>query len=118
MIKFCQVNKCRFKFSHTTKSHNCGKCNLYGHGIMECNNITLINNLKKYYIDVINDDEQCKFGGCMYKQYHKNESHQCNYCYERLHSENTCPLLNNKKIKHDNYNIICPLCKKKNIINK
>lgn len=117
MIKFCQVNKCRFKFSHTTKSHNCGKCNLYGHGIIECKNFTLINNLKKYYIDTINDDEQCKFGGCMYKQFHKNESHQCNYCYERLHSENTCPLLNNNN-NNNNYDIICPLCKKKNSISK
>ena len=117
MIKYCQVNKCKFKFSHTTKSHNCGKCNLYGHGMIECNNITLINNLKKYYIDTINEDNECKFGGCLYKKFHKNEAHHCNYCYGRLHSQNTCPLLNNNK-SNNNYDIICPLCKTNNIINK
>lgn len=119
MINFCKVNNCRFKFSHTTKSHNCGKCKLYGHGIIECNNINLINNLKKFYSDKINENEECKFGGCIYKKYHNINSHQCNYCYGRLHSQSTCPLLINKQKNNiEYYNIICPICKTTNNINK
>jgi hypothetical protein len=122
MLNYCKVSQCKFPFSHTTKGHNCNKCKLYGHGILECNNINLINNLEKYYSEKIYDP--CTFNGCKNTDYHNNQSHHCNYCYGKLHSRNTCLLFNNKLLLNnknpldDNYNIICPLCKCNNIINK
>jgi hypothetical protein len=118
MLNYCKVSQCKFPFSHTTKGHNCSKCKLYGHGILECNNTSLIYNLEKYYLDKIYDP--CTFGGCKYTDYHNNQSHHCNYCYGRLHSRNTCLLFNNNKslLNNEKYNIICPLCKCNNIINK
>jgi len=123
MNKYCKVSDCRFNNTHTTRNHKCGKCKFYGHGIVECNNSYLINNLKTYYNDIMNDNDKCKFGGCKYSNYHSTLGHHCDNCGDRLHSLFTCPLIinntNNTNYTNNintNYEIICPICKTDNKI--
>ena len=106
----CQVKHCRFKYMHVTLGHLCGICKNYGHGEMECNNNNYKNLLLKYHSDNLSENDKCKFGGCNTCYHHKTESHHCNYCNERFHSPNTCPKLLNI------IDIMCPLCKTKNIL--
>ena len=89
MIKYYRVNNCRFNFSYTTKNYKCGTNNLYDHYIIEYKNINLINNLKKYYYDKINENNEC-----IYIKYH-NTIYHCNNCHNKLYLINTCPLNNN-----------------------
>jgi hypothetical protein len=56
---------------------------------------------------------QCKFNGCKYYKYHTIDAHYCELCNEKYHSENSCSFLIN-----NNLEIICPICKKLNIINE
>lgn len=116
-MNYCKVSHCRFKTFHTTKSHLCGKCKKYGHGIIECNNNNSINNLKCYFYEKMKTDDQCSFAGCVNKEYHNTNGHHCENCHDRLHSRATCPLLYNTSKKNENYEITCPICKKDNIIN-
>jgi hypothetical protein len=85
MIKYYRVNNCRFNFSYTTKNYKCSTCNLYDHYIIEYKNINLINNLKKYYYDKVDENNEC-----IYKKYH-NTVFYCNNCNGRLY------LINNNK---------------------
>ena len=116
-MNFCKVSHCRYKTSHMTKNHLCGKCKKYGHGIIECNNIILLNNLKFFFDEKMKTDDRCLFGGCTDKEYHNTDGHHCDNCYDRLHSRATCPLLYKNSKKIETYEINCPLCKTNNIIN-
>ena len=108
MIKYCKVNKCKDPISHTTIYHLCEKCNIFGHGILECGNEYKINNLMIYYYEKLPKYEKCLFGECVNLLNHKTESHICTKCYNFLHSSSTCPV-NNKEC-----NITCPNCRKIN----
>ncbi len=113
MIKNCMIKNCRYPMSHTSMGHLCGSCRKFGHGIIECNKPNLINNiLDNYSNDEIPFSEQCSFSGCLTRQYHMNDAHHCMNCFQRNHSENTCPT--NTIIK--NFNICCPICRTNNII--
>lgn len=113
----CKVRNCRFSNTHVTKGHLCGKCKKYGHGEMECNSIEKKNDLAQYNIDVIPENLKCRFGGCLYKQYHTSQAHHCILCFNRLHSIETCPK-NPINSKPKNIEVKCPLCKKENQIPK
>lgn len=102
----CKVSECRFSNSHVTRGHKCGKCNNYGHGIIECGNRHKLSELSKYNDTVANE---CKFAGCNYKHLHTTDAHHCGKCNERYHSIITCPL-NTIKLK-------CPICTQINNIN-
>lgn len=116
-MTYCKVSHCRFSDSHTTKNHLCGRCKKYGHGIIECNNNFLMQNLQKFYNEKIDDSNKCKFGGCIDKDYHTTNGHHCENCNDRLHSLVTCPLLYKGIKKDDTYEVKCPICKTDNIIN-
>lgn len=108
---YCKVNNCRYKFTHTTRSHKCGKCNNYGHGIIECNNPYKTFELSKYNNEIIDTNNQCTVIGCVYKNFHKTEAHNCPICNIRTtHSINECPNNETKKT------IQCPICIVNNII--
>ena len=110
----CKVKNCRYQTTHTTAGHKCGKCNVYGHGEIECNNILAIINIKQYWSDELPIEIQCTFGGCKLFKYHTKDAHHCMTCNERLHSTSTC--LDNKTISH--YYICCPICRQQNSISK
>lgn len=106
-ISYCKVYDCRYKTTHTTKGHKCGKCKKFGHGIVECGKNNNINNLLRYFNDIITEDLQCTYENCMTKDTHTNEGHHCDNCGDRLHSLNDC--IKEKIIK-------CPICRIENII--
>ena len=72
---YCKVKNCRFPYSHTTKGHLCGKCNKYGHGILECGNIEKIRRLEKDNTKLPNNI-QCSHN-CEHKEYHTTNAHHC-----------------------------------------
>ena len=104
----CKVKYCRFSTYHTTREHICGFCGEKGHGQIECDNMELIEELKKYYDDVIEEDERCNLYKCEFSKYHKIEGHKCEACFILGHSKYNCP---NRTIY-----INCPLCRKPNRI--
>tara|TARA_Y100000992_G_C21243697_1_gene482111 strand:+ start:621 stop:1082 length:462 start_codon:yes stop_codon:yes gene_type:complete len=107
---YCKVKNCRYKYSHTTKGHKCGKCNKYGHGQVECNNENLKNELKEYYGECFSVEDQCSVLNCDYSKYHITEAHECSYCNVIGHAEYECDInVNYEKI-------ICPICSKVNVI--
>ena len=118
MIKYCKISNCRFPISHVSSGHLCGNinCREFGHGILECSNSLMINNLKqKYQYDTLGLNIQCTFGGCTTKQFHTSDSHHCMKCYDRLHSIETCPTNINNQYRHS-YIVNCPICRTKNYI--
>ena len=102
-INYCMINNCRFKTTHTTRSHICGFCNKTGHGQIECNNFSLQQKLIEHYNDIIEPNERCKFNDCELKLFHKPISHQCEYCKKFGHPSYECPNIN--------FKIICPVCR-------
>jgi phage FluMu protein Com len=103
----CYVSKCRFPTSHVTKGHKCGKCNNYGHGIIECGNRHKILKLQEHHSDTISNP--CTFGGCSYKHLHTTDAHHCSKCNQMYHSAITCPTVL--------IELKCPICKQVNNIN-
>jgi hypothetical protein len=76
----CQVKGCNYADYHVTSFHKCGKCNNYGHGQLECDNVIALRNLGFYYLDKVPKDKKCKIGGCKHKDKHTTEGHTCHYC--------------------------------------
>ena len=106
----CKVKFCRYNTTHVTKGHKCGSCHIYGHGNYECKNYRAKNLLRFYLSDLLSEEDKCKFSGCLKCYEHKTESHSCDYCNALSHSVETCPIL------LDQLKIICPLCKKENLV--
>ena len=106
-MSICKVSGCRFKHSHTTKSHKCGTCGKYGHGQVECSSNYLKNQLKVHYSDTLDESRWCTFKNCKYHKTHSNSAHNCINCGERGHCVDSCP-----KKKHK---VKCPICNKVNI---
>lgn len=107
-INYCKVSNCRFKTTHTTRSHVCGLCNKKGHGRIECNDYYLKLNLIDCYNDIIDPENRCNIPDCELKLFHNTMAHQCEFCNYYGHSLNQCP---NKSIE-----IICPICRTNNSI--
>lgn len=106
---YCKVGYCRFKFTHATKGHKCGKCNEYGHGDYECTHHaveTLKQDLEEYFNDVLPDNIQCTVADCSEKKYHTKEAHHCSHCGKReQHTIEQCSKL------EQTYNVKCPDCR-------
>ena len=108
---YCKVSNCRFPYSHTTRGHKCGKCNIFGHGQVECNNIQLRNKLQNYYNDELPLEEQCNVLNCENNKYHTTSAHICKFCKVIGHAEYECP-------DNEFDTIECPLCRKTNVLDK
>ena len=98
IINICKVQGCRYNTEHTTLRHTCGRCNINGHGQIECNNIVAICNLKQYKNDII--ATPCQIIGCIDNTTHTTGTHSCLYCnrYSNsgiIHHMRYCPLNNN-----------------------
>lgn len=110
-MTYCKVKECRFRDTHTTKDHTCGKCYIKGHGLLECANPFMRCYLRKYYNDTIEQDKQCTIEDCKNKEYHTIDAHVCPLCNIRTdHTENNCA---NKC-----YNVKCPICRIDNTVFK
>jgi hypothetical protein len=108
MNNYCKVAECRYKNTHTTKVHICGKCYQKGHGQLECSNQYLKRLLVDFYEDVIDVENRCDIPNCNEKKYHMTIAHKCESCFKFGHSLNECPL---KIIE-----IKCPICRTLNNI--
>ena len=84
----CKAKYCNYANSHVTSGHKCGICNKYGHGQIECQNKDMINNLKKYYKDILLPENQCTFINCKHKETHSTISHHCHKCFKNHQSSN------------------------------
>ena len=89
----CKVIGCSYNEDHTTERHCCETCKHNGHGKHECGTKNLINKLKEYKDDCI--DNMCKIKGCIDSHTHITKGHSCLYCntIDNLHLS-FCP--NNK----------------------
>ena len=85
----CQVLNCRFNHTHITSGHMCGTCKKYGHGQMECGDISKMSNLNQYKSDELMEDNWCKNIGCEHQRTHTTDAHHCSKCFKR-HGETTC----------------------------
>jgi hypothetical protein len=95
---YCKVQGCRFSNTHVTSFHQCGRCKMFGHGIMECNDYTKIEALDKYINDKIADTHKCTKLICTKNDTHTTTGHCCRYCgsrNENVYHMKQCP--NNPK---------------------
>ena len=76
----CYVKGCKYADFHVTSFHKSVKCNNFGHGQQECNNLDALKHLGFYYLDKVPKDKKCKIGGCKHKDKHTTEGHICHYC--------------------------------------
>ena len=68
----------------------------------------IIIQLKEYFNDVIDPEEQCTLYKCPLPLFHKTIAHNCEYCNGYNHNLYNCP---NKTI-----NMKCPICRQNNTI--
>jgi hypothetical protein len=89
---YCQVAECTYPSTHTTIAHRCGRCNVYGHGQLECRNPSLVADLRRFGADELPHHLYCTIAGCATRITHTNSSHHCRTCNERgTHSMVNCP---------------------------
>ena len=89
-MSYCKVNGCRYADTHVSSFHKCGKCNVYGHGQSECENLFLIEKLKiKSYGIYLPREKFCSSPTCVSPSSHTSDAHYCSQCGER-HLESTC----------------------------
>ena len=117
MNTLCQVKNCRYSDSHVTCRHMCGSCHKYGHGILECGNDTMIENLKKSYNDRCSENICC-IDDCVDRTTHTTVGHSCLYCNSRNLDSNkfnfkTTDQLNDRQYTEENINYChlknCPI---------
>lgn len=81
-MQYCKVFGCRYSTTHVTSSHQCGKCNMFGHGQRECQKIDLMKALQQDY-QTIPSGHMCEDSKCLYPYLHTTEGHCCLYCGNR-----------------------------------
>ena len=86
---YCKVENCKLAEYHVTRNHICEKCSNLGHGFIECHQLDRINNLKRYWKDVLPKDKWCTIKKCKFKRLHSEPSHFCHKCMEN-HLSNHC----------------------------
>ena len=94
MNPICRVKNCRYNSFHVTSRHICGKCHVYGHGIMECNDTQLIGGLKSYYNDIVTN--KCSVNDCIDRETHITSGHSCRYCNKTRDHMRYCPINSNE----------------------
>lgn len=95
---YCKVSGCRYSSSHTTRNHTCGKCKSYGHGQIECGNLSKISYLSQFNEDKLPSNKYCVILNCDSKEYHSSNAHHCKYC-TKLHPESSCAIQPYEKYK-------------------
>lgn len=86
---FCRVTGCRFMNSHSTAGHRCGNCGEHGHGMVECSNNRLVENLHAFHGETT-PGEFCDFPDCPNPHTHSRNAHHCRRCGRRNHADINC----------------------------
>lgn len=90
-MSFCRVYGCRFNSYHTTVFHQCGKCKMFGHGQVECDDLDKKNVLKSFYNERMPHYLFCTVTGCKKYDTHRTEGHCCCYCGKKSSHLHNCP---------------------------
>lgn len=78
----CRVKGCRYRATHVTMGHRCGRCGGFGHGLLECGRRDQVAALVRLYgRDVIL--VRCTARDCPAPQTHSFEAHVCAACDRR-----------------------------------
>ena len=100
----CRVQGCRFRDSHVTSGHLCGRCGQFGHGQLECGNSSRIDRLR---IRTEHDRVavECTIFGCLEPHTHTTPAHHCTQCGVRGVS-----------CRHMHLQVACPMCRVPNSV--
>jgi len=80
----CHVRGCRHPATHTTAGHRCGRCSLYGHGVIECGDRGAIGRLRDaFHAPHASVDAPCDVPGCTHPWTHTTAAHHCPTCGAR-----------------------------------
>ena len=107
---YCRIAGCRYKETHSSIHHFCGRCRTFGHGMVECGSDSSILRLKRNpdYDSPLPRNRWCTVEGCDNRMFHITSSHVCIHCSGRGGYHNTgCPLFAPT--------IQCPTCKAESI---
>ena len=121
-MSYCKVAYCRFKTTHVTKGHKCGRCiDQFGHGEIECSQPWLKAHLQEYLLDIMPINLQCTVSDCQNKELHSIDAHHCPVCLKReAHTVSGCPRnhINIGNVTVSNANVVknvkCPICRSDN----
>lgn len=103
-MSYCKVKNCNYSGYHLTQSHQCGNCNSFGHGQLECGNYELISNLKHISFGItLPNNLYCTSLFCESIYSHSSKSHQCTICQGR-HFETLCNKPIHPTMKYFAYN--------------
>ena len=116
-IKYCKVSGCRYAGTHSTLGHKCGQCKSYGHGVIECGNITRISDITCHHSKVLPQNMWCEKQGCGYSMLHTTQTHMCLIC-KGFHAMYECPQNNVNNNSSFSKRIKCPVCRKMNHFKK
>jgi hypothetical protein len=117
LTAYCRVAECRFKYSHVTKGHKCGRCRKYSHGEIECLWPYKKAGLQEYLEDTMPNNNICDVADCKYQFYHSSSAHHCPNCGLReKHTVQECISSKKQKTKNTIYNIKCPVCRIENTL--
>jgi hypothetical protein len=84
--QFCLCKDCESPHTHTFVYHYCMLCGLAGHGVHECGQDKVINDLIIASDNIIIPElNQCKYIGCKSWQTHTSEGHICSVCFKSNH---------------------------------
>lgn len=98
---YCKVKYCKSPHTHTTKGHQCEKCRMFGHGIVECENIYLKLKLTEFHKEILPTALWCSYG-CLSKKYHTKDAHICKIC-KIVHTDSSTCVINNNNINDISY---------------
>jgi hypothetical protein len=113
-VSYCRCDGCRFKYTHLWMYHKCGICGELGHGQLEHNNPSAIENIKQSGInDTLKTELWCKSPECNDPHTHTDTSHVCELC-EEYHYKIACPKYIESQVQYKQYDIECPVCREIN----
>lgn len=138
IVAHCRVAYCRYRYTHVTKGHKCGRCGEYAHGDAECYYPFRKADLSQYYDEILPENLYCTVTDCSEKMLHTTQAHHCPICKNReTHTQTDCPqrqttpLLRlaqpaqpaqlaqaSQPAQLDNkvYNVKCPICRVENTL--
>lgn len=112
MSSHCKVSGCRFPTTHLTRAHRCGRCGVFGHGLLECAHPTRRQRLRQESPSFYRGVFDCLVANCEEPWSHTTAAHHCPSCGVRgWMASNCCAASSNNVQGDDNPLISCPTCR-------
>ena len=84
----CKIKGCRFFQHHITSRHHCGKCDLLGHGQVECGRPEIVPKSNSFSVL-----EPCTLENCIDPLTHTLHGHCCPFCRAKKEHCKNCPAI-------------------------